>query len=90
MLLAASGAPGSSHSTDPTSRLDDERAYERWRLGAAALGFDGKWAIHPDQVATLNEVFTPSVDEVARAEAILGALDDAASDRRPWRASRRW
>jgi citrate lyase subunit beta/citryl-CoA lyase len=42
------------------------------------LGFDGKWAIHPDQVPTLNEVFTPSPEEVARARAVLASLADAA------------
>lgn len=36
-----------------------------------ALGFDGKWALHPDQVAVLNEVFTPGQDEYDKSEAIL-------------------
>ena len=36
-----------------------------------ALGYDGKWALHPDQVAVLNEVFTPTQDEYDKAEAIL-------------------
>jgi citrate lyase subunit beta/citryl-CoA lyase len=65
----------------PYLRLDDEAGLRALATRAAVLGFDGKWAIHPDQVATLNEVFTPSLDDVARAEAILGVLDDAASDR---------
>jgi citrate lyase subunit beta/citryl-CoA lyase len=37
-------------------------------------GFTGKIAIHPDQVAPINEVFTPSADEVAHANAIMGAF----------------
>lgn len=40
-------------------------------------GFTGKMAIHPDQVAIINAVFTPSADEVARARAVLAAFDTA-------------
>ncbi|MEX1081739.1 MAG: CoA ester lyase [Halofilum sp. (in: g-proteobacteria)] len=49
---------------------------------AAALGMDGKWAIHPTQIATINEIFSPPEEEVARARRILAALDDAASEGR--------
>lgn len=38
---------------------------------ARGLGFDGKWALHPDQVPVLNEVFSPSQDEYDHAEALL-------------------
>jgi citrate lyase subunit beta / citryl-CoA lyase len=41
---------------------------------ARALGFDGKWALHPSQVEPLNEVFSPRQEEVDRAGAILAAL----------------
>jgi citrate lyase beta subunit len=44
---------------------------------ARALGFRGKMAIHPDQVAVINAVFTPSPDEVARAARIVDAYDAA-------------
>ena len=44
---------------------------------ARDMGFDGKWAIHPAQVAALNELFTPSEDEVAHARAVIAALEDA-------------
>ena len=43
---------------------------------AARDGFTGKMAIHPDQVAMINEVFTPSPDEIARAEAIVRLFVD--------------
>lgn len=47
----------------------------RWSARrASALGFEGKWAIHPDQIAVLNEVFSPTADEIARARRILEAL----------------
>jgi citrate lyase subunit beta/citryl-CoA lyase len=44
---------------------------------ARDLGFDGKWAIHPSQVAPLNALFTPSAEELERARAVIAALDRA-------------
>ena len=54
------------------------------RFAAAATrvrdaGFDGKWAIHPSQVAALNELFTPDDAELERARAVIEALEDGAS-----------
>jgi len=46
---------------------------------AAALGIEGKWAIHPSQVALANEVFTPPAAEVDKAQRILAALKEAAA-----------
>ncbi|MFZ5524547.1 MAG: HpcH/HpaI aldolase/citrate lyase family protein [Pseudomonadota bacterium] len=46
---------------------------------AAALGVEGKWAIHPSQVALANEVFTPPAAEVEKAQRILTALKEAAA-----------
>ena len=45
----------------------------------AAMGYDGKWAIHPGQVATIDAAFTPSATDLARARGILAALDRAAA-----------
>ena len=45
---------------------------------AAALGYDGKWAIHPTQIAPLNEVFSPGAEEVERARRIVDAMTEAA------------
>lgn len=50
---------------------------ERDAREAARDGFTGKAAIHPDQVAVINKVFTPSAEEVAHAEKIIAAFDDA-------------
>jgi citrate lyase beta subunit len=41
------------------------------------MGFDGKQCIHPSQLETANRVFTPSADEVERAEEVLRAYDAA-------------
>ncbi|MGI9097640.1 MAG: HpcH/HpaI aldolase/citrate lyase family protein [Solirubrobacteraceae bacterium] len=44
---------------------------------ARDMGFDGKWAIHPAQVAALNELFTPTDEELEHARAVVAALEDA-------------
>lgn len=46
---------------------------------ARALGFSGKGAIHPKQIATLNDVFTPSAAAIARAREIIAAFEAADS-----------
>lgn len=51
----------------PYPAYRDPGGYRRAALQASALGFDGKWAIHPDQVAIANEVFSPTPEEVAEA-----------------------
>jgi citrate lyase subunit beta/citryl-CoA lyase len=40
---------------------------------ARSLGYDGKWAVHPDQVAILNEVFSPTQEQFDRAWSIVDA-----------------
>ena len=46
---------------------------------AAALGYDGKWVLHPDQIAAANEIFSPSQQDYDHAELILDAYDWATS-----------
>jgi malyl-CoA/(S)-citramalyl-CoA lyase len=48
----------------------------------AALGVEGKWAIHPSQIELANQVFTPPQVEVDRARRILVAMDEAAKEGR--------
>lgn len=55
----------------------DREGYLASARRAAALGYDGKWAIHPSQVAPANQVFSPSDVEIARARGILAALEEA-------------
>ncbi len=55
---------------------DLEGMQEEARL-AADLGFSGKGAIHPRQIAVLNEIFSPSDDEIAHAERIVDAFSSA-------------
>jgi len=49
---------------------------------AAAMGFDGKWAIHPTQVGPLNEIFSPAQEELERARRIVAAMEAAAREGR--------
>ena len=58
---------------DPDGYLDDARR-------GAALGIEGKWAIHPSQIGLANQVFTPPQAEVQRARRILDALEQAARE----------
>jgi citrate lyase subunit beta/citryl-CoA lyase len=51
----------------PYPAYTDPEGYRRTALAASALGYDGKWAIHPDQVPIANEVFSPTPEEVADA-----------------------
>ncbi|MDR2579533.1 MAG: CoA ester lyase [Fibromonadaceae bacterium] len=45
---------------------------------ACALGFDGKWAIHPSQIETINNVFSPTKEEIDRAKRIIEAAKASA------------
>jgi citrate lyase subunit beta/citryl-CoA lyase len=58
----------------------DPAGYRRSATAAGALGFDGKWAIHPSQVAIANEVFSPTPAEVAEAKASIAAYRAAEAD----------
>jgi citrate lyase subunit beta/citryl-CoA lyase len=54
-----------------TLQFRDLEQCEHDARSATQMGFDGKWAIHPDQVAVINRVFTPSREEIVRAQEIL-------------------
>jgi citrate lyase subunit beta/citryl-CoA lyase len=66
----------------PYGDFKDPEGYRAAARRAAALGYEGKWAIHPSQIALANDLFTPPAAEVERARQILAALDDAARDSR--------
>jgi citrate lyase beta subunit len=61
----------------PYAVLDDEPGLRTSAQRALALGYDGKWVIHPEQIDPVNDVFTPTADEVERARAIAAAADGA-------------
>ncbi|HEX9701878.1 MAG TPA: HpcH/HpaI aldolase/citrate lyase family protein, partial [Rhodospirillales bacterium] len=55
----------------------DAEGLEQSAVRALTLGFQGKMCIHPDQVAPVNAAFTPTADEVAKAEKIVAAFEKA-------------
>ncbi len=63
----------------PFGDFNDKKGYLDAAKRAAAIGFEGKWAIHPSQIDLANEVFTPPQDEVNKAKRILQELEKAAS-----------
>ena len=64
----------------PFGDFKDPDGYLLAARRAAALGIEGKWAIHPSQIELANEVFTPPEAEVNKAKLILQALEDAAKE----------
>jgi citrate lyase subunit beta / citryl-CoA lyase len=60
----------------PYAALDDEGALRASSERALALGYDGKWAIHPSQLEMLHDVFSPNEADIERARRIL-ATDGA-------------
>jgi citrate lyase subunit beta/citryl-CoA lyase len=63
----------------PFGDIKDPEGYKLAAKRAAALGCEGKWAIHPSQVELANEVFTPPAAEIDKAHRILAALKEAAA-----------
>src|SRR3954452_6905691 len=76
-LVIAARAAGIQAIDGPYGRVDDEEGLRARSRLARALGMDGKWTIHPGQIAVVNEVFSPARPEWERAEAMLAAYDDA-------------
>jgi malyl-CoA/(S)-citramalyl-CoA lyase len=79
-MVAACRANGLRPIDGPFGDYNDADGYRAAARRAAALGCEGKWAIHPSQVALANEVFTPSEAEVDRAARILQAMEEAAKE----------
>lgn len=81
-LVTACRAYGLRPVDGPFGDFNDPEGFVAAARRSAALGFDGKWAIHPSQIAPANEVFSPTGDEVQRARRILEALAEAESEGR--------
>jgi malyl-CoA/(S)-citramalyl-CoA lyase len=77
-MVAACRAYGLRPIDGPFGDFNDAEGYRSAARRAAALGCEGKWAIHPSQVELANEVFTPSDAEIERAERILEEMESAA------------
>jgi len=81
-MVVAARANGIRPIDGPFGDFSDVEGYKAAGRRAAALGCEGKWAIHPSQVALANETFTPSAKEVERARRILAAMEQAAREGR--------
>lgn len=74
-ILIAARAHGVAAIDGPYLKVRDVEAFRRVAGRSAALGYDGKWVLHPDQIAAGNEIFSPAQDEFDRAELILDAYE---------------
>ena len=76
-MLVACRANGLRAIDGPFGDFGDPDGFMAGARRAAALGYEGKWAIHPSQVDLANEVFTPPESEVDQARRMLRALEEA-------------
>ncbi len=81
-MVVAARANGLRPIDGPFGDFSDADGYRAAARRAAALGCEGKWAIHPSQIGLANEVFSPSEKEVERARRILAAMEEAAREGR--------
>jgi citrate lyase subunit beta/citryl-CoA lyase len=85
-ILMAGRANGLQVIDGPYVKVRDPEGFREFSRRTQILGFDGKWALHPDQVGVLNEMFGPSQEQFDRAGAILdayrAATEAAEGDRR--------
>ncbi|PRW64954.1 HpcH/HpaI aldolase/citrate lyase family protein [Actinopolyspora mortivallis] len=72
-MLTAARAHGLQAVDGPYLQIGDTEGLRRVARRSAALGLDGKWVLHPSQVDTVNEVFSPSQRDYDRAENVLDA-----------------
>jgi citrate lyase subunit beta / citryl-CoA lyase len=77
-ILVAARNAGLQVIDGPYLVIKDLDGFREMALRSRALGYDGKWALHPGQIDVLNEVFAPTQEEYDKAEAILEAYAHAA------------
>jgi citrate lyase subunit beta/citryl-CoA lyase len=78
-ILMAARAYDKQAIDGPYLGIKDLDGFRRVAGRSAALGFDGKWALHPDQIALANEIFSPRQEDYDHSEMILDAYDWATS-----------
>jgi citrate lyase subunit beta / citryl-CoA lyase len=76
-ILVAARDAGLQAIDGPYLLIKDLDGFREMSMRARALGYDGKWALHPGQIDVLNEVFTPTQEEYDKAEALLAAYKHA-------------
>jgi len=81
-ILMAGRANGLQVIDGPFLKIRELDALRDYAMRARILGYDGKWALHPDQVTVINEVFTPTHEQFDRAFDILDAYEHATEEER--------
>ena len=81
-MVVAARAAGLRPVDGPFGDFSDPEGFKAHARRAAVLGCEGKWAIHPSQIALANEVFSPSEAEIAKAKRILEAMEQAQKEGR--------
>jgi malyl-CoA/(S)-citramalyl-CoA lyase len=79
-MVVAARANGLRPIDGPFGDFSDPEGYKAAARRAAVLGCEGKWAIHPSQIALANEVMSPSEADVQKAERILEAMKQAEAE----------
>ena len=80
-ILLAARAAGVQAVDGPYLQIRDVDGFRRQARRSAALGYDGKWVLHPGQIEAGNEVFSPSQSDYDHAELILDAYEHATTVR---------
>lgn len=70
-ILVAGRAAGVQVIDGPVADFRNLDAFRRSAMTARALGYDGKWCIHPSQIPIANEVFAPTAEEMAWARRVM-------------------
>lgn len=81
-ILVAARAADLQAIDGPYAQIRDPGGFLEVARRSRALGYDGKWALHPDQVELCNDVFSPSPEQFDRAARILGAYAEATGEQR--------
>jgi citrate lyase subunit beta/citryl-CoA lyase len=81
-VLTTARAFGLQAIDGPYAQIRDAEGFLTVAKRSRSLGYDGKWALHPDQIALCNEVFSPSLEAYQRAERMLDAYAHATGDER--------
>lgn len=79
-MVVAARANGLRPIDGPFGDFKDPDGYRAAAYRAAVLGCEGKWAIHPSQIALANEVMSPSKEEITKAQRILEAMQQAEAE----------
>ncbi len=81
-ILMAGRANGLQVIDGPFLKIREPELFRDYCRRTQVLGYDGKWALHPDQVTILNELFSPTQEQFDRAHAILDAYKEATEGER--------